>query len=79
LHAAGIEVRAKRTFIEWRDLDREMIQVAAFLAGRGTAFQAERFIDRDQVDQRIACTNLIQTQRVLLLFHRAPESVYIET
>ena len=65
-------------FVERLDAQAEVVEVAAFPAGRGAAGAAERAVDRHEVDQRAPGTQLDQADVVLAPLDRAAEDVAIE-
>src|SRR3990167_106778 len=64
--------------VERFDAKAEMIEVAAFLAGRGTPCPAEFAVDRHQVQQRPARPQLNQPYEILAPLDRASKHVAVE-
>ena len=65
-------------FVERLDAQAEVVEVAAFPAGRGAAGAAEGAVDRHEVDQRAPGAQLDQADVVLAPLDRAAEDVAIE-
>src|SRR3954467_12505325 len=78
LDAMGGEVRQDRRLVPVVDAEADMVDVAPLLAGRGAAHAAELAVDRHQGDERSADAQLVEADRLLMLFedraeHIAPE------
>jgi hypothetical protein len=55
-----------------------MVEIAALFPGSRPAFAAELAVERDEIDQRGARTELIQPERLLDLVHATAECVDVE-
>ena len=74
----GLEVRAQQGLVEMLELEREVVDVAAGLAGRRPSVASERGVDRDEVDERRAGAKLHEAECVDPALLRAAEDVAVE-
>ena len=71
-------MRADRVFIKQRDVERKVIEITPFFAGRRAARAPKLSGERHQIDQRCSGSKLRQADIVLHLLHRAAEPIDIE-
>jgi hypothetical protein len=64
--------------VEWVDPHTKMIEIPAFRTGSGASEFPYRAINRNQIDQRIPSTNLIEADVFLDLFHGTSKNLDIE-